>query len=826
MPSLPDTGQPVSGENLTLYPPADGIGPYTAVPDRLELAVRPDGTPDLRLELVRSFGVEQLRYGVLDLRVYAAADLDSAARVLAATGRAGPVESAAWQQGAVRFAVPGLAVSAPQTLIGDGLGGVRCTQVIDADAAVAVDALLSSDAGALAVVAEVELLAAPPRMPATVTFVPADLLAALGPGRHGWAELPGDAGLFTVDGDIADAELFALALAARIRAAYGEFATDPDSPGRSSLTLRPPTDDDRTPLTWDLRRTVIAPHPVVLRLDLAAAFVGHDVDALRRFVDVPPLRTGFRQVVVTGNLPPDRTGAVLGVRLRKAATADRPVPVDEFVRLAPPEDRATAVIQLSPAEAPDLDISTVAHLQHDDAGTVEGRAWTSDDRSVLVGPADFAVRFLAFGATPAVLDQADVDGTVTWRAADGPREWTFRLDGAHPGRTLVLPRDAEVLATTVVASRGGRTVTVALPVPMPDRLARHHFPHFGANAVVVRCRFAAGAARLFAEFRPEGAAEIEATRLGFTPERPEATYRWFSDSIFATGYRYRLIAPSGEPGPWSGVQPPDRALDLTAEGQPMTIEVSGVRFFRDRDDPARAYFDLGPPDAVRTAGGRVQVWIREAPGRLMLQLTACLQPTTARIEELRPAVAARLGLADPALLKLAPRPGRVGPARLLMDADVLASGRPASTPPFTAMLPATVEGTAADRVRAAVRGERGNLAVGYAVAFEDPVRVTVVCAGDVAAALPHLGPDAAAGVQKLLADGVLTLTCSADPEPAPPEVCEHLTGRAVATAAQMLGALLAADGRGETRLHVELSETAHITTTVDLRADVADWMTA
>jgi hypothetical protein len=214
----------------------------------------------------------------------------------------------------------------------------------------------------------------------------------------------------------------------------------------------------------------------------------------------------------------------------------------------------------------------------------------------------------------------------------------------------------------------------------------------------------------------------------------------------------------------------------------------------------------------------------------MLQVTACLQPTTARIEELRPAVAARLGLADPALLKLAPRPGRVGPAELRLGdtagGTLLASGRPASTPPFTAMLPATVEGPAADRVRAAVRGERGNLVVVYAVEFEDPVRVTVVCVGDVAAALPQLGPDATAAVQKLLADGVLTLTCSADPEPAPAEVCERLTAQAVAAAARMVAALLAADGRGETRLRVEVSETAHLTTRADLRADVADWMTA
>ncbi len=817
MTARPDAGRPLPGDGMTLYPPAGGVGAYTAVPDRLSLERRPDGRPDLLLEVVRSFGAGLiLRYGVLDLRVSAGADLDLAARTLAG---ARPVRGAVWSDGAIRFAVPGRPVSPVHALIGDGLGGLRCTQWIDADAAGVLDGMLTAGVLALDVRAELEMEAVPPRVPATVRFVPAELLTALGQGLHPWDGLGSE--LMTIVGDPTDSKQFGLAVAARLRAAYGAFAVDPERIGRPSFTLRAPAAGDETEVVWDLRAEVVAPLPVVLALDAGAAMAEplrqHGVDAFRRFVDVPPLHTGFRQVSVIGNLPGPRDGAVLGVRLR------RPPAIDEFVELLAPDDRGSVLLRFSPADPPEVAVSTVAHLRDRPGTPLEGLATPTAASAVLIGPDDFDVRFLTVAAVPALLEQASLTVTVTWKGTDGPRSWPALLDVTSPGRTLVLPADTVVGRAEVVATGSGRTARIDLPADGP--IARFHFPFYGANAVPVRCR----AALTAVEFQPEDATGT--TRLTFTADRPESTFRWFSGSVFATGYRYRVLAPDGIPGPWSAIQPPGRPLELPDQtGDPMPgddeVEVSGVRFHRDPDDPARAWFEPGPPDVVRTRG-RAQVFLTDLPDRVALQVAACLPPTGEQLEELRPALAARLGLANPDLLKLAPRPSRVGPAELRMVAEdrVVASAWPASVPPFRAILSTTVDGKAADRVRAAFAGERGEVEVGYAVEHEQPTTVTATCEGDVAAALAHLGPDLEAEVGRLIEAGLLTLTCTAVPLAAPPEVTGRLTAEARTAAARALRPMTTNRISGGTRISAVVTEVVFVALPGDLRADVAGWTT-
>ncbi|MBU2667905.1 hypothetical protein KOI35_30780 [Actinoplanes bogorensis] len=811
MTARPDAGHPVHGDGVTLYPPAGGVGAYTAVPDRLALEPTADGRPDLTLEVVRSVGAGLiLHYGVLGFRVSAGADLDRAA-----AGAAGPVRPAAWTDGAIRFAVPGRLVSPGQALTGDGRGGLRCTQWIGADAAGLLDGMLTAGVLALDVRAELEMTAVPPRVPATVRFVPARLLAALGPGPHPWAGL--GAGLMTVDGDPGDGDDFDLAVAARLRATYGSFAVDPDAFGRSSLTLRPPGAGDEAEVEWDLRAEIAAPFPVVLALDAGAALDEplrtFGPDAFRRFVDVPPVPTGFRPVSVVGNLPGPRDGAVLGVRLRKPPGPGRPAAIDEFVPLSAPDDRGRVLLRLSPTESPEVEVSTVVHLRDRPGAAIEGPARTTAAPAVLVGPADFGVRFRSVAAEPALLDLAVLTVTLAWEDPDGPGSWSAELDPARPGRTLVLPIGATV-ARAVVTATGpdGRTARIDLPEPGP--IARFHFPFHGANAVPVRCLVPAGVSLIAAEFQPEGSTGT--TRLTFTADRPEAIFRWFNGSVFATGYRFRVLDRTGAPGPWSSIRPPGEPVEIDV------LEVSGVRFHLDPGNPARVWWEPGPPDAVRTRG-KPQIFLTELPGRVAVQVAACLPPTADELEQLRPAVAARLGLAGPGLLQLAPPPGRAGPAELRLPADdqVLASAPPSSTPPYKVLLAATVDGKAADRVRAAIAGERGQLEVTCHFAYERETTVTATCAGDVAGVVATPVEDAEAEVRRLIDAGVLTLTCTAAPLAAPPEVVVHNTDRVVTAAAAALREVAAAPRR----ISAVVTEVVPVTLGVDLHADVAGWTT-
>lgn len=431
----------------------------------------------------------------------------------------------------------------------------------------------------LDVVMEAEMWAAPPRVAATVVFDPSALLVGLVPGLCSWDTLRErcvvEAGraleVRAADPAGLNAQRLADAMAARIRSRWGTFATDPQAPGRSSLLLCPV---GASLAEWDLGDRIAAPHPLVLRLrtdEIAAALRASGPDAFRRYVDVAVLQTGFRELLVTANLPSDREGAVLGVRLRKPATVDRPMPIDEFVRFTPPRDRETVVLRLSPSEDIDVEVVPVALLRTSAGDPVwtEGSPRPSADRFLVVGPTDFPVRFVPLAAAPALLAQATLTGSVRWEGPDGPGESPFRLDAGQPSRSLVLPREATAGPVSVLASDGRRSAELLLPEPPGSAIGRYSFPYYGANAVTVSCRFLRSSV-IPVEFLPEEAEDRPDLRtlLLVHPQAPPVTYRWFSGSVFRTGYRFRVLSAGGEPEPWSDVQPPDRPLELVLEEAP------------------------------------------------------------------------------------------------------------------------------------------------------------------------------------------------------------------------------------------------------------------
>lgn len=156
MSSLPDAARPWPAGHLTLYPPADRVGPYTAVPDQLRIMASADGRPDLQVEVVRSFGVRLLQYGVVDLRVSAAADLDAAAGALAEAGLPPAVEQADWESLAVRLVLPSLdsPQGDPAPPDGVGLGVLRVTRRVEPAVAALLDELLTAGTVPLDVVME------------------------------------------------------------------------------------------------------------------------------------------------------------------------------------------------------------------------------------------------------------------------------------------------------------------------------------------------------------------------------------------------------------------------------------------------------------------------------------------------------------------------------------------------------------------------------------------------------------------------------------------------------------------------------------------------
>lgn len=259
------------------------------------------------------------------------------------------------------------------------------------------------------------------------------------------------------------------------------------------------------------------------------------------------------------------------------------------------------------------------------------------------------------------------------------------------------------------------------------------------------------------------------------------------------------------------------------------IDAGGVRFLRDTDEPDRLWFEPGQPDAVRGPNGSPQAQAYDFGGRVILQLGVCLRPTSAELDALRPELAARLGLADPALLKLAPRPARLEPVKLCLaetPPTVLASAMPSSCPPFNTLLSVTLEGDRAARVLAAVGGEHGVLSVRYLLLQDEPGTVRAVCNGDVAVALPELrsrGVDGAVAVRELLDAGRLVVQVKCEPAEAPENVRERVVRLVLDAAARTVESLLTGPTPEQAQVHAEASEQVLLTRQVELRADVAGW---
>lgn len=563
------------------------LGPYGegrqhyALPDALELASDPDGTPALRLELVRGMSpsLPPEPYGVLELSLALSHPIGEALELVrmedphATVGRA-PIMSA-WLLLRVR-GEPERPEDLTAPLRWTGLEEAAWVLRLSSNSAALVRGCLEGSVVPLDASAVLEVEAIAPRLPLRARGSPravAERLQGLADaaGRierpvlvEYFARAPAELPL-EFQGPIGDVPAGERGerLADLVRTHLASLAP-PSAEGEPLFELKRPETLAAEETEWDLSRPEPTARPMTLRfnpLDDARAWVAeHGEEDLVARSEVPPLETGIVTVALDASLPPSRRG-VLETAVTVSVPANPPHRVQPLVKTAtlrPPTDRAEIRLRLAPGEPLEFGYTVYALVR--DAGGIENlkeprRIWR--DPRLSLSTADFPLWFLPVAASPALLGLAEVSATITRRRGGEEIAESFPLTADEPALAIAVPRDEEEPRLTVEARERNGDRVERLDGVADGLVDLHSFRGYGTHRLDIECAFEDPEEEGFAvELAPDGRIDDPAAIgvVNLTPAESRKTWTWFSDSPFEGGFRWRPYAPPGtEPPGWSGV---------------------------------------------------------------------------------------------------------------------------------------------------------------------------------------------------------------------------------------------------------------------------------
>jgi hypothetical protein len=750
---LPDLGAAIALEDGTLFGAVEEPAAFVRVAGALELAARPDGAPELALEVVRGRSpfLAPAPYGVLDLRVRAAADGPAALEAARERHPAATVSPAVFAGGHVRLRLIGGAdtvdaalraeLEAPMPVASNGLDGGRIIARLSAEAALLLRDALAGGALTFTAQAEMVLRGLAPRAAATVTFSPRALSEALraradAGGRIAeaaivalWAAPDGVALLASTGVEDRRAEL-ARVLADWTTAGFAEPAAAAAGAAQPTVRLRADAPAGEAPMTWDLSEGRTTTRTVVLALDAfeaaRRAVATGGLAAIWRETVVPPLETGVVRIEVDTNLPEQVGGLVgAGVELRSPPQPpDRVHALSGALLLSDPAAARQLSWRLSPREVLRYEYTTFALVRSNGhVRRLDGPPKSSQDRHLLLGPGDLPVDFVSIAAGRALLRETLLMGICRMAAGD---EIAFRLTAEQPSVSLALAPGEAATATIELEARspaGGEPVGLG---PFPARslaLDLASFPQYGPQTVEIAVDFDAPVSLVALELVSEQAADGERpTVLSFTPAASGKTWRYLNASPFRAGYRYRVL---GSPR-WSDPQPAGRPLRLAASHllpeDPPVIEPFRFGDLECAPGSEPGAFEFLPlaPGPERTPDGTPTFMTFPLGDDGLVQGGARLGASEAELEALRAELGRRLGVADPSGLRLQPARVTVEAAVLLVSDGAggeqeLARSQTSGFPPHDALFSARVDARQLAAARSALEGEAGRLAVRYDV---------------------------------------------------------------------------------------------------------------
>jgi hypothetical protein len=747
---LPDFSQPLGDGAAPAFQAFGGAG-VVVPPTGVVLASDAAGKPRFLLVLERSADLFDAsgQSAVLDVELTPHYPLDEALTQARLTQASASASAAPIDLGFVRLVPAGDATGlGPAAREAVPLGwsaadGARWTLRLDAASGALIKGALTGGALLLGARLEFTILGVAERAAAKVTFDPAALLAGLikgGDGAVAAADLlayltqPADGLHIQISGGV-DQRRAPQILADRLFAAYGTLAPAAAADGPLTIAFaKPPAGA----VTWDLSQPTAVPRGFVVQLDLLAALRSAKASDCVRELDIPPLDLGFRQVTVTANLPPHRSGVpAIGVRLdMPAAPPPRPNAISQTLTLQPPDDGGVIKLRLGPGEALSYHLTCFAVI----AAGSDVRQWESPPQSLSdtwlsLQATDFPLTFAHLTAAPRLVAIASLDGVLTYTLGGTLVRQPIHLDAAAPDIAVAIPTQAQdaVVTLSATALAGGASLPLT---PLPAGRCLLDLPLFaayGPHRVSIACDFSEGEEPVTVQLVGEDGGNPASITL--TSAMPASEWGYVAASPFKAGYRYKIGGDD-----WSAPQPFDAPLRLKAAAAPVLAPqvIEGVHVYGAADRPGSVFYVPEAPTAQEDGAGHPSVSVIRTPERVMVQVGARFTLTDAARDQ----VVQKLAWPKPPDLQPAPIQVRKA-ALMLTEPDgserELATSTSSLYPPFNAVFSASLDAVEGARAISAVQGGQGLLFVDYTISLPPAAAAayagapdTLVCRADLA----------------------------------------------------------------------------------------------
>ncbi len=567
-----------------LYQRYLGGAHWILFPHSLEIARRPDGTPDFQIDMVRSADPGLAAFGIVDFRVKPVFDFEQALADSPNVEIGRGYFSGGWLRLLVRE--PSKAESAtvlpPQQISSAALGAARLASRMTPEGVSLLKRALLDGTLLLEAWAEMLIEGVAPRFPFVVTVEGPDLeqlrklTASANPTRRSdivsaIAESTSVANLTTENTRTEIAE----AVVDRLFSLLGTPAPSPDAD--FAECWRVTWDAGKTRLLFDLSQPLLAKRVTALRFD-PAAFVRRAADAVgvERLIvqrELPDFKTGYLAVLVTATLPDVRTPALsCGVDILAAPKPPKRLSaIRETVEFEPPRDRHEVILRFAADEEPAYEIQTFVFTQTElGVQELRGPRRPYAGNEIRLTPQDFPVRFIPVTASPNLLQEGEVSLT----ARMGEFTQTIFLSTNRRTDSLVVVHTTKPMEFVCLLGDPRLNLKASLPDADHLFLDLSIFREYGSHQLRVEVDFAGGPDVVALEFKPENAPDNSATTLAFTRAKSEREFSWFAKSPRSPGYRYRCF-DSGNPGPWSDPRSPFEPLRLKAVDLQKPVVTAG-----------------------------------------------------------------------------------------------------------------------------------------------------------------------------------------------------------------------------------------------------------
>jgi hypothetical protein len=553
-------------------------------PNSLEIARRPDDTPDFQIDLVRSAAPGLAAFGIVDFRVNPVFDFDQALADSPDLEISRGYFSGGWLRLLVRepSKTESATILPPQQISSVALGAARLASRMTSEGVSLLKRALLDRTLLLEAWAEMLLEGIAPRFPYVVVLEAPDLerlrklTAATKSARR--SDLVGaiadSTPLANLPVENTRTEI-AEAVADRLLSLLGVPAPSPENDFAECWCVA--WDVGQTRLLFDLSQPLTATRVTALRFD-PAAFLRTAVDAggVERLIlqrELPDFRTGYLAVLVTATLPDVRTPALsCGVDILAAPKPPKRLSaIRETVEFEPPRDRHEVILHFAADEEPTYEIQTFVYTQTE-LGVLElrGPRRPYAGNEIRLTPQDFPVRFVPVTASLELLQEGDVSLT----ARTGQLTQTISLNAQRRTDSLVVEHATQLIGFVCRLEAPQLDLKATLPNADHLFLDLSIFREFGSHRVLVKVDFAGGPEVVALEFKPENAPDSSATTLAFTRAKSEREFSWFAKSPRSPGYRYRRF-DSDNPGPWSEPRSPFEPLLLKAVDLQKPVVATG-----------------------------------------------------------------------------------------------------------------------------------------------------------------------------------------------------------------------------------------------------------